>query len=179
MKTISILLVAIFFIGGQVYAGEGVCESETGASYSLCNNYCEVLNCDDVTSQRQAQQCLKLYILYWHRNQSAPPCDAITNGCPVWTAEDLNIINLRECNIACKDMDKEHVLSNLRYIEDYSYDDYYDGYTRAIVGRNVENNRYWGQFRDLGEGHEQEVYMELTPEEYEACKQDLIAHSIP
>ena len=45
---------------GETPANEGICDSESGAAYGLCNAYCEAMDCDSENSQASEVACLKV-----------------------------------------------------------------------------------------------------------------------
>jgi len=78
---------------GQPPRRENICDSVTGASFGLCNAFCEAMDCDSPTPQASATACEKVRS-NWEKQQGVGtrfPCDPQPpQGCSpfddTWTA---------------------------------------------------------------------------------------------
>ena len=63
---------------GETPAVEDVCDGLEGASYGLCNAYCEVMDCDNPETKASAKACEKVLANFEKKTGSAmPPCEVV------------------------------------------------------------------------------------------------------
>ncbi len=61
---------------GETPAVEDVCDGLEGASYGLCNAYCEAMDCDDPETKASDKACEKVLGNYQKQTDfPGPPCD--------------------------------------------------------------------------------------------------------
>ena len=59
---------------GETPAVEDVCDGFEGAAYSLCNAYCEAMDCDSEEPQASDMACEKVLANFIKKTDEEPPC---------------------------------------------------------------------------------------------------------
>jgi len=93
--------------GAQTPVEESVCDGLLGASWGLCNAYCEAMDCDSEDPNASSTACLKVLSKYNAQTEARIPCARVQ--CPCWAPEDVDTL-LSECerdgvSVTCLDMD--------------------------------------------------------------------------
>jgi hypothetical protein len=111
---ISCLLLALvaallipFSASAQTPTEESVCDGLSGASWGLCNAYCEGMDCDSDNPNASSTACLEVLSKYTIHTEQLIPCARVQ--CPCWAPEDVDTL-LSECegdglSVTCLDMD--------------------------------------------------------------------------
>ncbi|MEN8264566.1 MAG: hypothetical protein ABFR82_14005 [Nitrospirota bacterium] len=72
-----ILLVLTLCIAAGTYA-QSACDGLAGASYGLCNAYCEAMDCSSDNPQASEAACDKIYDKFVQIQGEMPPCEMVT-----------------------------------------------------------------------------------------------------
>jgi hypothetical protein len=93
--------------GAQTPVEESVCDGLSGASWGLCNAYCEAMDCDSEDPNASSTACLKVLSKYNAQTEARIPCARVQ--CPCWAPEDVDTL-FSECegdglSVTCLDMD--------------------------------------------------------------------------
>ena len=102
---VSFLLVSTS-ASAQPSNDESVCNGLSGASWGLCNAYCEVLDCESENPNASSTACLKILSEYETHTDQVIPCARVE--CRCWTPEDVDTL-LSECeydafSVTCSDL---------------------------------------------------------------------------
>lgn len=85
MRTYVRWLLIAFFIGlltpisasSQTPTEESVCDGLSGASWALCNAYCEVMDCDSENPMASSQACSRVLENFARHSDEPIPCAAL------------------------------------------------------------------------------------------------------
>jgi hypothetical protein len=60
--------------GAQTRVDEGVCDGLSGASWGLCNAYCEVMDCDSESAKASPRACSRVLARFAKHSDESIPC---------------------------------------------------------------------------------------------------------
>ncbi len=75
---------------GSPPAEEIVCDGLSGASFGLCNAYCEAMDCDSGFPAASQNACDKVAAKFAKHSDGAPlPCEVVEEECPCVTQREI------------------------------------------------------------------------------------------
>ena len=90
----------------QPRADESVCDGLSGASWGLCNAYCEVMDCESENPNASSTACQNVLSKYKTHTDQVIPCARVK--CPCFTPEDVDTFLLfcedRGLSVSCYDV---------------------------------------------------------------------------
>ncbi len=110
LAPLSIALVSSLLIpistSAQPPSDESVCGGLSGASWGLCNAYCEVLRCESENPTASSTACSRILSEYETHTDQVIPCARVE--CPCWIPADVDTL-LSECeddafSVICSDL---------------------------------------------------------------------------
>jgi hypothetical protein len=93
--------------GAQTSVEESACGGLSGATWGLCNAYCEAMDCDSENPNASSTACLQVLSKYTSHTEQPIPCARVR--CPCWAPEDVDTL-LLECeddglSVSCYDVE--------------------------------------------------------------------------